>query len=163
MNAKCKEIKCGGCKIIKPVDEFVTIYGYANPRGKYCFNCFARRQQEHATLLMEGRDFCLYCGIKIYKAYDWTKDGNSKCTYLHQDHMDPLSLGGEDFEGNTVYCCVSCNQKKGNLPFTKWLQKLKPKFRQISRRIYIDKHDFPPGQIKSKSKRSVSFDLVKMS
>jgi 5-methylcytosine-specific restriction endonuclease McrA len=95
---------------------------------------------------MGGRNFCLYCGVKIEKAYDWTAEGNSAHTYLHLDHMDPISLGGEGSERNTVYCCVSCNLKKGDKLFTKWPGELKPKYRELSRRVYIEKHGKKPEE-----------------
>ncbi|MDK1030200.1 MAG: HNH endonuclease signature motif containing protein [Anaerolineae bacterium] len=139
-----KEKTCPDCKWIKSIDDFVTIYGVKNPRGKYCQECFDKHQREHAISLMEGRDFCLYCGNKIKKAYDWTPEGNSERTYLHLDHMDPVSLGGEDSERNAVYCCVSCNLKKGNKLYSDWLNELKPECRDISREIYIQKHGREP-------------------
>lgn len=143
-----KEKACPNCKLIKSIDEFVTIYGVKNPRGKYCQACFEMHQREHAISLMEGRDFCLYCGSRIEKAYDWTPEGNSERTYLHLDHMDPVSLGGEDSQTNTVYCCVSCNLKKGNKLYSDWLKELKPECREISRKIYIQKHGREPEGFK---------------
>jgi len=142
------EKTCPECKLIKPINEFVTVYGVRNPRGKYCETCFELHQRQHAMSLMDGRGFCLYCGGKIEKAYDWTPDGKSEQTYLHRDHMDPLSLGGEDSENNTVYCCVACNLQKGNKPYTEWLMELKPSCREISLEIYIQKHGRTPGEFK---------------
>ena len=139
-----KEKMCRGCNSVKPIDEFVTIYGVRNPRAKYCQSCFAAHQQEHAKSLMEGRDFCLYCGTKIEKAYDWTPEGRSAKTYLHLDHMDPLSLGGEASDKNTVCCCVACNLRKGNKLFVNWLAELEAKYREIARRVYIEKHQRDP-------------------
>lgn len=143
-----KEKTCPGCKQLKPINEFVSIYGVKNPRGKYCKSCFELHQKQHAMSLMEGRDYCLYCGRKIEKAYDWTPEGNSERTYLHRDHMDPVSLGGEDSERNTVYCCVECNLQKGNKHYTDWLMELKPDYREISRSIYMQKHDRTPEGFK---------------
>ena len=143
-----KDKTCPECKQHKPITEFVTIYGFKNPRGKYCKTCFELHQKQHAMSLMEGRDYCLYCGRKIEKAYDWTSEGNSERTYLHRDHMDPISLGGEDSERNTVYCCVECNLKKGNKLFSDWLMELKPECREISQSIYIQKHGRVPEEFK---------------
>jgi len=144
--SKKKEKNCSGCGFIKPIENFVTVFGFSNPRGKYCRSCFLEQQRQHAISLMGGRNFCLYCGVKIEKAYDWTAEGNSAYTYLHLDHMDPISLGGEGSERNTVYCCVSCNLKKGDKLFTKWLGELEPKYRELSRRVYIEKHGKKPEE-----------------
>lgn len=143
-----EEKKCAKCDIVKPITSFVSIYGFKNPRGKYCDNCFSVIQQEHAITLMEGRDSCLYCGKKIAKVYDWTINGKSTKTYLHRDHMDPLSLGGEDSEDNTVYCCVNCNTKKGNKTFVAWLKNLEPKYAALAREVYIEKHKCIPEHFK---------------
>jgi len=143
-----KEKKCERCKIVKPISSFVSIYGFANSRGKYCHDCFLSIQQEHAFSLMEGRNFCLYCGKIIYKAYDWTKDSKSVKTYLHRDHMNPLSLGGEDNDHNTVYCCTSCNVKKGNKTFIEWLKLLNLKYSKLSREVYIQKQKHIPEDFK---------------
>ncbi|OGU38442.1 MAG: hypothetical protein A3K31_11585 [Ignavibacteria bacterium RIFOXYA12_FULL_35_25] len=143
-----EEKKCGKCKIIKPISDFVSIYGFKNPRGKYCHDCFLSIQQDHAISLMEGKNFCLYCGEKISKAYDWTIDGKSTKTYLHRDHMDPLSLGGEDIDNNTVYCCTNCNIKKGNKTFSEWLKTLESNYADLAREIYIKKHKYIPEEFK---------------
>jgi hypothetical protein len=138
------EKTCLGCLQVKPIEEFVTIYGFKNPRGKYCHDCFLTHEHNHAVSLLEGRNFCLYCGKKIEKAYDWTPEGNSAKNYLNRDHMDPVALGGEDSQHNTVFCCVSCNLKKVNRPFTEWLQMLSPEYRELSRKIYAEKHAHQP-------------------
>lgn len=139
-----EEKKCAKCEMVKPISSFVSIYGFNNPRGKYCEDCYFLIQQEHAISLMEGRDFCLYCGKKITKAYDWTIDGKSSRVLLHRDHMDPLSLGGEDSENNTVYCCLGCNIRKGNKTFIEWLNILEPQYSALARNVYIKKHKCIP-------------------
>lgn len=140
---------CPGCQTRKPVAAFVTVYGFSNPRGKYCQDCFEMHQQEHAVSLMEGRDFCLYCDTPIERAYDWTEDGKSARTYLHCDHMDPEALGGEDSDKNTVYCCVQCNLKKGSMPFVQWLETLDTRHATLARKIYIEKHGRTPEEFDS--------------
>lgn len=153
-----KEKNCPDCGLIKPIEEFVTIYGFTNPRGKYCNSCFLEKQQLQVISIMEGRDFCLYCGVKIEKVQDLTPQGNSAHSYLHLDHMDPLSLGGEDSKNNTVFCCVSCNLKKKNKLFTKWLEELEPKYRKLSRRIYIEKHGRKPEKFEQWTNKT--YDIV---
>lgn len=144
-----KEKKCARCKVVKPIEDFVTIYGYVNPRGKYCRQCFMDREQEFVRGLLGGRDFCLYCGKPITKYCDWTPDGKSKNTYTNLDHMDPLFLGGEDSAKNMVYCCAECNKRKGKKPFIEWIGDLKASYKKLARRVYEDKHrrspeDFEP-------------------
>lgn len=153
---------CPGCSQAKPLEEFVTIYGFKNAKGKFCRSCFIEHQRKHAMSLLEGRDFCLYCGIKIEKAYDWTPDGKSAKTYIHLDHMDPVSLGGENTENNTVCCCVMCNLKKNNKLFIDWLAELKPEYRELSRKIYIEKHNIEPEKFityETRRNRFVPCDL----
>lgn len=90
---------------------------------------------QFATTLFHERDFCPYCGVKL--------DENS-----HIDHMDPLELGGEESIKNAVFCCSSCNIKKGAKPFLLWLKNLKPKYRKIAREIYTAKHGNPPEKFR---------------
>lgn len=112
--------------------------------------------------LMDGRDFCLYCGKKIEKAYDWTIEGRPSRTYLHLDHMDPLSRGGKDAKCNSVYCCVTCNIKKRDKLFSDWLNELMPKYRRLSRSVYTAKHRREPEEFTpSASEIVVTIDLNK--
>ena len=156
-----EEKKCGRCKIIKPTSSFVSIYGFKNPRGKYCYDCFLEIQQEHAISLMEGRNFCLYCGEVISKVYDWKVDGKSAKTYLHRDHMNPLSLGGEDTDDNTVYCCTNCNIKKGNKNFIEWLKLLEPDYSKLAREVYIQKHKYIPEDFKPSPTETIITLIIK--
>ena len=147
------EKKCPRCGLIKQISEFVTIYGYPNVRGKYCLPCFYDREREYAIEILEGRDCCLYCGKKIEKLYDWLPNGTPSKTYVNLDHMDPLSLGGEDKDENTLYCCVNCNLRKGDKTFTDWLRSLESPYKEIAREVYIRKQrrrpeDFEPKESK---------------
>lgn len=148
---------CAHCKETKDKADFVSIYGFPTRRGKYCSACFKVRQQSEVVDLMEGRDFCLYCGLKITKARDYSEKGNSVKTYVHQDHMDPVALGGfdpytydlevGDFPGgdrNVVYCCAGCNIKKKDTPFVEWLETLRPEFQKLSRDVYVQKNGRQP-------------------
>lgn len=65
--------------------------------------------------------------------------------------MDPLSLGGEDKDENTLYCCVNCNLRKGDKTFTDWLRSLESPYKEIAREVYIRKQrrrpeDFEPKE-----------------
>lgn len=141
-----KEKKCAGCGVVKPIEDFVTIYGYTNPRGKYCRQCFVDREQGFVRTLLEGRDFCLYCGKPIAKAYDRTPEGKSTRTYINLDHMDPLCLGGEHSSENIVYCCIKCNERKGSKAFIEWLKQLKPPCKELARQVYEEKHGRSPEE-----------------
>lgn len=104
---------------------------------------------------MDGRDYCLYCGKKMDKAYDWNPGGSSTKHYLNRDHMDPVALGGEDSDHNTVYCCVSCNLRKGDRPFTEWLKMLSPEGDELAREVYVQKHGYQPEDFTPSENRIV--------
>lgn len=140
------EKTCPQCKQLLAIDTFVNIYGYPNPRGKYCRDCFAERQRQSAIRLMDGRDFCLYCGTKVSKVYDYAPNGDHTKVHLHRDHMDPFSLGGEDNGTNTVFCCPTCNLKKGDKLFVEWLDAMDPAYRGLARQVYIEKHGHEPEE-----------------
>jgi hypothetical protein len=93
------------------------------------------------TLLAE-RDFCPYCGEQ-FEPENLMRQEN-----IELDHMDPLSMGGEDSIRNVVFVCRKCNQAKKKKPFMSWMNQLKPQFRDISRKIYIEKHRHPPEDFK---------------
>lgn len=54
----------------------------------------------------EGR--CAYCLCAI--------DDDS----LVLEHMNPLSRGGRTSEENICFACVTCNERKGAMPFDEW-------------------------------------------
>ena len=143
---------CPQCESKKDISCFVTVYGFQNSRGKYCKSCFNENEIRDVIEALEGRTFCLYCGKYIEKLHDYDKKGNSIKVYIHSDHMDAVSLGGENCVINLVNCCVECNLKKGNKPFVEWLDSLPEKYKDISRQVYIDKHvrapeEFDPEEV----------------
>ena len=161
------EKTCQRCKQIRPISDFVDTSGAKNPRGKYCIKCYVAREKgflrealkeeksnisklrivygkywkhyalphNFSTTLFNERDFCPYCGVELKRD-------------SHIDHMNPLELGGEESIKNAVFCCSSCNIKKGSKPFLMWLKQLKPKYRKIAREIYTAKHGYPPEKFK---------------
>ena len=84
---------CKGCGKLKPKADFVSIYGYPNPRAKYCKCCYDSRERQHVMELMDGRDFCLYCGKTIAKYCDYDERGRSLRHYMELDHMDQCFEG----------------------------------------------------------------------
>jgi hypothetical protein len=92
------------------------------------------------TLIAEQRN-CPYCGVLLE-----SPDGSCVTAFgdTHLDHMDPLSLGGEDSIRNTVYVCAPCNMAKGRRLFVDWLVQLSPECSALARQIYVDKHGHPP-------------------
>ena len=150
-----KKKTCPKCKVLKPVSSFVTIFGFTNPRGKYCRKCYLINELSFVKRLMEGRDYCLYCGKKIKKVYEWTVEGKTVKIYINRDHMDPISLGGRDSSNNTVYCCVECNRRKSNKLFSEWLKYLTPKYRKLTKEIYIKKHRRNPENFKPRKNEIV--------
>ena len=154
------EKKCRRCKNVMPISVFVDSSGYKNPRGRYCPQCHIDEEYEILERVMEGRDFCLYCGSKIIKVSDSLEGPLTSWATIHLDHMDPISLGGKDNETNTVNCCSICNRKKGNKLFVEWLKCLDNECRTLSRNVYIQKHGKNPEDFKPRSnKLIISFSI----
>ena len=90
--------------------------------------------------------------ISNFKNSDWKECKDyfeNKCAYcgremknLTQDHLIPLSKGGNYTKGNIVPCCRSCNSSKNNKDFITWYRK--QKFYSIKREnkilSYISKY-----------------------
>jgi 5-methylcytosine-specific restriction endonuclease McrA len=120
--------------------------------------------QEIRDVLYDERECCPYCGDKLPSQY--VRDNpefDLEISAAHIDHMDPLTAGGEDSIRNAVYVCMNCNLLKGKRLFVDWLQMLNPKQREISRKIYEEKHGCPPesfipGEPNSRS-TGVSYEL----
>lgn len=62
---------------------------------------------------MYSLDFCCYCGEKI------------KLIELTNEHLVPISKGGNNSLLNKRPCCQPCNTMRGDLDYAKWLQKLR--------------------------------------
>lgn len=144
-----QEKKCSRCKVIKPINDFVDSSGLRNHRGKYCSECHIDISFENLRNILEGREFCLYCGSEIISMCNSDNDPLLKWKDIHRDHMDPISLGGEDTDENTIYCCANCNIKKGNKLFSDWFLCLEEKYKTISRNVYIQKHKRNPEDFKT--------------
>lgn len=169
---KKKEKVCPHCNKTLPYEVFVTSWGEQSNSGRYCLACHREREEKEKQVrlqemhelieklqivygqywqhyaapedffdsLSEERDFCPYCGTKFSAA----QACNFGETTVHLDHMDPLDKGGEHSIRNTVYCCGQCNIRKGKRSFHKWLEKLEPYYKELSREIYIEKHGHEP-------------------
>lgn len=97
-----------------------------------------------AALLRTESDSCPYCGCFL------TDDPPPRAPSTAViDHMDPLSLGGEDSMRNAVYCCNRCNGIKKNKPFIRWLNELSEPFQENSRKLYVFKHEHQPEAFES--------------
>jgi len=78
----------------------------------------SRKKQLPATLTetqwinikQHFNDSCAYCGKKIV---------------LEQEHVIPLSKGGEYTNNNIIPACKSCNCSKGNKTYEEWYSKYK--------------------------------------
>ena len=89
---------------------------------------------------MDGRSFCIYCGFDISSlGYDELMQ-----LVIHVDHMDPRALGGWDHPDNMLGCCKTCNLRKSDKLFTKWLEELKEPYASLARKEYIKKHCYQP-------------------
>jgi hypothetical protein len=88
-----------------------TDKGYANRKRKE----YRRRERiknngrcdlsanDWNDLLRESNYSCVYCGIKFNNANPPT-----------QDHIIPISKGGEHTKSNINPCCMKCNRNKSN-------------------------------------------------
>jgi hypothetical protein len=96
---------------------------------------------EFRWTLFAERQHCPYCGTLLERPADGSDTAFGD---THLDHMDALSLGGEDSIRNAVYVCAACNMAKGRRLFMDWLTQLSPEHRALARHIYTDKHGHPP-------------------
>lgn len=96
---------------------------------------------EFRWTLFAERQHCPYCGALLESPADGSDTAFGD---THLDHMDALSLGGEDSVRNTVYVCAPCNMAKGRRSFVDWLAQLAPQHSALARQIYVDKHGHPP-------------------
>jgi len=60
--------------------------------------------------------------------------------------MNPISLGGDDTDENTIYCCVPCNLRKKDMVFADWLDELEPEQQIKARDIYVRMHGYEPEE-----------------
>ena len=97
-----------------------------------------------SKLLRAERDTCPYCGACLPN--DKTSSGNLNAVL---DHMDSISLGGEDSLRNVIYCCSLCNSRKKNKRFVDWLAELEEPFCSHSRLLYELKHQHVPELFES--------------
>lgn len=137
LEAKVKQFDGLLSREIEYIEKYKIIYGD---------NWQSRASIDSLSLfLFMERDYCPYCG-KSFREYQENKDYNQCREIFHIDHLNPLKLGGEDSIRNAVCVCKKCNLKKGSLSFLSWLDKLKPKYREISRSIYIEQIGYPPEE-----------------
>jgi 5-methylcytosine-specific restriction endonuclease McrA len=145
--------------------------GERSLRGFYCPSCGIRRAREYEELLRQRE---LNIARNLWAAYrgwwkhftpprGWAKllrTESENCPYCGRfltddpppraastaviDHMDPLSLGGEDSLRNAVFCCNRCNGIKKNKPFVRWLSELSVPFQENLRALYLFKHEHQP-------------------
>lgn len=63
-------------------------------------------------LKLRRRGLCFYCGVLAPQG--------------HVDHVIPLSRGGAQSVGNTVWSCGPCNLGKGSLLLAEWSRRGRP-------------------------------------
>lgn len=162
---------CRDCKSEYPRELATGSNGESSLRGFYCPSCGSRRAREYeellqqrkinvirnlwdayggwwkhftpargwATLLRTESESCPYCGCFLT---DEPPPRAPSTAVI--DHMDPISLGGEDSLRNAVYCCNRCNGIKKNKSFNSWLTELSKPFQEHSRALYVFKHEHQP-------------------
>ena len=162
---------CRDCSCVYPRVLATKSDGNRSIWGFYCPSCGTRRAREYVEFLHQReiniarnlwiayrgwwkhftpphgwkqllrceRKTCPYCGCLLTD--DLPPRAASTAVI---DHMDPLSLGGEDSLRNAVYCCNCCNGTKKNKLFIRWLSELSEPFRTQSRMLYVFKHEHQP-------------------
>lgn len=82
----------------------------------FVMNRFKKLQREEINWSSSIREYvkerekmqeCIYCGKEEKR--------------LTQEHLLPVSRGGEDREGNSVWVCQSCNSSKGSKRLYEWM------------------------------------------
>jgi 5-methylcytosine-specific restriction endonuclease McrA len=86
------------------------------------------------AVLINERKTCPYCGTKL------TQDN------IVIDHMDPITLGGQNTQSNLTACCRPCNQRKAGRAYVDWLDMLSDKRRSAALLWYVKKHKHKPQQ-----------------
>lgn len=71
----------------------------------------ADKRQLRENLFQHAGGRCAYCNVRT---------GLRRGTV---DHYLPQALGGTNERGNLRWCCVSCNQAKGDMPPEEWEQR----------------------------------------
>jgi len=158
---------CYQAKERKANDEALAGEAAKIPKLKILFGPFWKHYawpQEFELTLYAERAECPYCGVPLGELYEKQADGSAGQRRNHIDHMDPLSLGGEDSIRNAVFCCRTCNGRKGQRSFADWLECLPPVFRKLSKDIYTEKHghfphEFEPGEPVARSS-GIAFELL---
>lgn len=100
---------------------------------------------EFELTIYRERDHCLYCGGWLPPMYVPAAIAPRPIVGRAQlDHMDPLSLGGEDSIRNAVFICDRCNGAKRWRPFCEWLTLIPAHQAAAARQVYIEKHRHEP-------------------
>ena len=164
---------CKRCGDDRPKEDFVSQFGFANPRGQLCRNCWEAKQRDEVRELMDGREACLYCGTVIPRPRDYNESGTVTKTHVHMDHMDPVSRGGYDpfaydveigdFSENTkrniAFCCSVCNLRKSDMLYVQWLKVIPPENRELAREVYRNRNGFEPEHFIPQENVSVEFRI----
>jgi len=180
MKNQKNEKTCKSCKKDLPIDAFVDYTGEYNSRGKQCNKCFLissgralelqlneeltiaktiyKKYKEQwdkichpswlYTFLYNEFDECIYCGGKFIQTVNKDKK------YL--DHMDAISLGGEDSIRNAVFVCNRCNSMKRNLMFHDWLKIIPRERKRIAHAFYQRRHGYKPNDFILQRERLIS-------
>ena len=90
---------------------------------KYNGKNVKRRTSGYAKDFVKGNRnaICIYCENKLT---------NHNAT---TDHIIPISDGGNNCQVNLIVCCKDCNNERGAMPFTEYLQIKNPKFKNVKR------------------------------
>ncbi len=109
---------------------------------------------EFPATLYVAQSSCPYCGGRLGPLPTLSPEAVEEGQSAHLDHMDPLSLGGEDSVRNALYACRACNLAKGKRLFVDWLAMLTPAHWESARQIYQEKHGHTPESFVPGSKQA---------
>lgn len=81
-------------------------------------------------------DFTMARWRRLLEAFDWACAYCGSTDDVGQDHVTPISKGGEDLMHNILPACFECNDSKGHRRLPPWLESRGQKFMaEASRRI----------------------------
>ncbi|MFD3623240.1 HNH endonuclease [Streptomyces sp. NPDC058698] len=133
---RCTTPAAGGCGRLLTRYEFNRKRSSADFREPWCRACKGRRNAERRALKMSAQVEPFSAADQVAHwldaGYLMTSDDRFLCVYCgsapaeHEEHVQPLSRGGEHSVWNTAPACEPCNLSKGTRLVTEWIADRSP-------------------------------------